>query len=275
MPNNISAYLSSADTNVILGEDTLLVLLNDQNVTPITTCDFTSTINISKTDLKGIKLRLNPETFAGGTSYIDANKDDITVIVEPVYQQTNALSGLLNRGDLTVDKTVFISGRISPFINSKNNIKTEELILYDIVKHVYGDHRLTPAFGNENTVTTKIREALNTSIREKNLENVASTSTIINGNLVATQYEWIRGVNTMVDNTMNIFQSIAKADKSRLDDFKESNDYTLFLSELLRKDDKLSFVVTYTQNPGQKTFYGNDPDPRAPSKLCITIIVTD
>jgi hypothetical protein len=273
--NNISAYLSSADTNVNLGADTLLLLLNNQDVTPITTCDFTSTINISKTNLKGITLKLNAETFAGGIDYVDANKDDITVIVDPDAQSKNALSDLLNRGTLTVDRNASISSRINSVIAYKNNLKTEEVMTLDIVQHVFGDHRLISAFENENTVINNIRDTLNKSIGDKNLENVASTSSIINGNLVPIEYKWQRGVNSMVDNTMNIFEAIATIESARLYAFNQSNNYTLFLSDLLKKDDRLSFVVTYTQNQGQKTFYGNDPQSRDPSKLCITIIVTD
>lgn len=273
MPQNISAYLSSADTNVNLGTDTVLVLANPV-ITPIT-CDFTSTINISKTDLKGITLRLNAETFAGGVNYVDANKDDITVIVDPDAQSKNALSDLLNRGTLTVDRSASISPRINSVIAYKNDLKTEEVMTLDIVNYVFGDYRLISAFENEITVITNIRETLNKSIRDKNLANIASTSNIIDGNIVPIEYNWERNVNSIIDNTMNIFEAIATIESARLYAFNQSNNYTLFLSDLLKKDDRLSFVVTYTQNQGQKTFYGNDPQSREPSKLCITIIVTD
>lgn len=275
MPQNISAYLSSADTNVNLGTDTVLVLTNPI-ITPIT-CDFTSTINISKANLKGITLRLNAETFAGGINYVDANKDDITIIVDPDAQSKNALSDLLNKGTLTVDRTASISPRINSVIAYKNDLKTEEVMALDIVNYVFGDYRLISAFENESTVITNIRDTLNKSIRDQNLANIASTSNIIDGNIVPIQYPWQRtnGVNPIIDNTMNIFEAIATIESARLYAFNQSNNYTLFLSDLLKKDDRLSFVVTYTQNQGQKTFYGNDPQSRDPSKLCITIIVTD
>lgn len=274
MPNTISAYLSSADTTINLGTDTVL-LLNNPVTTPIV-CDFTSVIRIPKNDLQGISYQLNPETFAGGTNYVDANEDDITISVIPEAQATNALSNLLNTGTLIVDRNSRISPRINSVIAYKDDLKTEEVMTLDIVHHVYGDYRLISYFANENSVKEKIKETLNRGIRDQNLVNVASTSyNDNNGISIPIKFKWKRDQNQMIDNAMDIFDKIANAESERLLSFTSSNNYTQSLSELLRYGDTLSFVVTYTQNQNQKTFYNSDPSPRDPTRLCITIIVTE
>jgi hypothetical protein len=265
----ISAYLSSADTAINLGTDTIL-LLSEPIITPII-CDFTSTIRISKSELQGIRIQLNNESFIGGNDPTNANKDDITIFIYPEAQLNNALSDLLNVGTLEVDRSSSMSSRISSIINYKSDLTTEEVITLDIVNYVFGDYRLISAFINEEIVKLKIKETLNNSIKDKNIENVNSMTQ----NQDPIQFSWERGINQVVDNTMNIFTSIANTDSDRLYAFNASNNYTVFLSDLLQPNDTLSFVVTYTQNSNQKTFYGSDPPSREPTKLCITIIVTE
>ena len=264
----ISAYLSSANTDINLGADTVLIL-SEPIVVPIT-FDFKSTIEISKNDLQGVKIQLNNESFTGGFSTVDANKDDITIFIDVVAQSTNALSNLLNTGTLNVERST-VSSRISNVIAYKDDLTTEEVMALDIVKHVFGDHRLLSAFINENDVVSNLKKSLNDAIRDKNIANV--------NNMVVdsepTQFSWERGINTLVDNTMSIFESIVVKDSKRLYKFKSDNDYTVYLSDLLEPNDTLSFVVSYTQNQGQKTFRNEDPPYREPTKLCITIIVKD
>ena len=258
----ISAYLSSANTHINLGPDTVLKL-SEPIVVPII-FDFKSKIEISKNDLQGVKIQLNNETF----NPVDVNKDDITIFIDAVAQSTNALSNLLNRGTLTVERTT-VSSRIRSVIAYKDDLTTEEVMALDIVQHVHGNYQLLSVFNNENEVVSNLKETLNEAIRDKNIANV--NSMVVDGD--PTNFSWKQGINPLVDNTMNIFESIAVNDSERLDMFNSDNNYTVDLSELLKPDDTLSFVVSYTQNQGQKTFYGTDPPPREPTKLCITIIV--
>jgi len=272
MPNNISAYLSSADTTINLGTDSVLLLSN-----PVTTpiiCDFTSVIRISKEDLKGISYQLNPDTFAGGTNYVDANEDDITITIDQETQSKNIFSKFLSYGDLRFDANSPVSTRISS-IQNYIDYSPYQIILQEIVGYVYGDARYISFFKNENEAITSIKSSIITGVRDQNSANIASTSYINNCTNVPIPFKWKRGQNKMIDDAINIFTNIATIDSPRLNRFNSFNNYRLYLSDLLQPDDTLSFVVTYTQNQNQKTFSGADPPTRIPSKMCVTIIVTE
>ena len=263
MPN-ISFYLSCQDVNIQLGTDTILILGNQPP--PSIDCDFTSTIEISKNDLRGIYIQLNNPDF----NIISPYPEDISITIDPDIMMNNVFSNLSMSGNLVVDTNSATKERIAKIFSYIANPSHEETIILDIVNQTYGSPEYIALFKNENDVLSVLNNNLNNAVYNKNMMNVNS---MITYNKTPLIFQYQRNINPVINDTMNIFNDICKFKPTNLDRLNSSNNYKAFLVDLLDDNDNISFVVTYNSNDNQKTFLGSTPTNRLPTKACIKIII--
>jgi hypothetical protein len=265
MPN-ISFYISSQDVNIQLGTDTILILGNQPP--PSIDCDFTSTIEISKNDLRGIYIQLNNPDF----NIISPYPEDISITIDPDIMMNNVFSNLSMFGNLVVDTNSATKERIAKIFSYIANPSHEETIILDIVNQTYNGPEYIGFFKNENDVLSVLNSNLIDAVYNKNMANINSMITYNKDPLI---FQYQRNINPVVNDTINIFNDICKYKPGNLNRLNSSNNYKAFLVDLLDDNDNISFVVTYNSNDDQKTFLGSTPTNRLPTKACIKIIIKD
>ena len=264
MPN-ISFYLSSQDVNIELGTDTILILENQPP--PVIECDFTSTIEIPKSDLRGTKIRLNNPNFNITSPY----PEDISIFIDQNVMMDNAFSNFSRIGNLIVDTNSARKERISKIFSYIAQPTQEQAVILDIVNQTYGSPDYISTFTNEQFVLSVLNNNLTTAIYNKNVSNI--NSMMYNDSPI--EFQFAQSSNNVVNDTVKLFNDICNYKPSNLARFNQSNNYTLFLMDLLDDFDNVSCVVTYIPNNGQKTFSNTIPSNRLPTKVCIKIIIKD
>ena len=271
----ISVYLNANDVTVeSTGEETILRLVPLSG--EVIAADYTTTINILKSELVGIKIILNKENF----STIKPNADDISIIVDPSVMKNNALNDLFKNGNnLTLDKNSSMNPTFTRILLFNPNPSQEELVLLYQVQAGFGDVRYISVFDNEDDVKRELKLRLKNTISDKNTAN-ADSMLNNNGEPIEFKFDMTPNDSTggqkidIVNNAITVLNSIFASKPENVKRFLPSNNYTLDLfGDLCDVGDNFSFVSEYISNPNQRDFNGNLIETNS-LRSCIKIILT-
>jgi hypothetical protein len=247
----LTFYHSGLDSTVTANALTL------PRFTPETpTYDYIVDLNLRKQDLNLFTYTLNKDDW----NPTNPDEQDVSITFE--NYATSAFSNLLSKGEFAVDYSSGVGTGAIDVLSAYQTSDAYGIALLLIFLRHYGNHRVLSLFSGEMDAKSTLRTDINDGIAHTVATNAA---------LLPTLSGFVIGTDTTINNAVNSFLNIIQNDNDRLEIFNTQN--TVGLSDLLRADDKIQFVVSIFENTAQADLDGTTQSSQQSARMMIRITV--